>query len=97
MAVGPEELCAVRGDGAERCLARDSFTRKSTIIRSALRCRRVGILWVTLAGDADFEGKEFIKRVDLSIYSQFQCEMDKVEALTGQSLPYTTGLPAFSI
>jgi hypothetical protein len=75
MAVGPEKLCAVRGDGAERCLARDSFTRKCTIIRSALRCGRVGIFWVTLAGDADFEGKELIKRVDLSIYSQFQCEV----------------------
>jgi hypothetical protein len=69
MAVGPEKLCAVCGDGAERCLARDSFTRKSTIIRGALRCGRVGIFRVTLAGDADFEGKELIKRVDLSIYS----------------------------
>jgi hypothetical protein len=97
MAVGPEELCAVRGDGAERCFARDSFAGKSTIIRSALRCRRVGIFWITLAGDADFEGKEFIKRVDLSIYSQFRCVIDKVNAITGQSLPYTTGLPAFSI
>jgi hypothetical protein len=97
MAVGPEKLCAVCGDGAECCLARDSFTRKCTIIWSALRCGRVEVFWVTFAGDADFEGKELIKRVDLSICSQFQCVTDKMKAITGQSLPYTTGLPAFSI
>jgi hypothetical protein len=71
MAVDPEKLCAVCGDGAECCLARDSFTRKCTIVRSALRCGRVGIFWVTIAGNADFESKELIKRVDLSTYSQF--------------------------
>jgi hypothetical protein len=94
--VSSEKFRAVCGDCAERGFAREAFSGKFAVVRRALGRWGVGVLWVTFARHADLEGEEFIERINLLLLSEV-IQFGLETRLTGQSLPYTTGRPAFSI